>query len=321
MLRFATLRILNEAAVSIWRGRPDLATRAIDMAERIELDTSEQFHTVEVESDGIFSKRFLDAGKDQYDQIDAIDAFFNTEATDLGTRDADLLVSIALMNRKTKVRRAATKAITEQFKNGPIVAIAIVQYISKAKTKEQITSLVANLTNAILPEQDSLHWHSAARNALVQHALTAGNQQQWELDEISNDISTSLIAEYLMLNPSALPLSQEVQPLTALEMIVASWRRILPPAYVQLNEIDFNPTGILQQYLLKQIEYLSLLKAEEARWRSMQHPVDNVHLILEKLHQKKTILEQLNYVELEISLHWSRLLEEVLSENERRYNN
>ena len=32
MLRFATLRILNEAAVSIWRGRPDLATRAIDMA-------------------------------------------------------------------------------------------------------------------------------------------------------------------------------------------------------------------------------------------------------------------------------------------------
>ena len=321
MLRFATLRILNEAAVSIWRGRPDLAIRAIEMAKRIELDASEQFHAVLVESDGIFSKRFLDAGKDQYDQIDAIDAFFNTEATDLGTRDADLLVSIALTNRKTKVRRAATKAITEQFKNGPIVAIAIVQYISKAKTKEQITSLVANLTNAILPEQDSLHWHSAARNALVQHALTAGNQQQWELDEISNDISTSLIAEYLMLNPSALPLSQEVQPLTALEMIVASWRRILPPAYVQLNEIDFNPTGILQQYLLKQIEYLSLLKAEEARWRSMQHPVDNVHLILEKLHQKKTILEQLNYVELEISLHWSRLLEEVLSENERRYNN
>lgn len=321
MLRFATLRILNEAAVSIWKGRPDLATRAIEMAERIELNASEQFHTEVVESDGMFSKRFLEAGKDQYDQIDAIDAFFNSAATDLGTRDADLLASIALTNRKSKVRRAATKAITEQFKNGPNVAIAIVQYISKARTNEQITSLVANLTNAILPEQNSLHWYSAARKALVQHALTAGNQQHWELDEISNDISTSLIAEYLMLNPSALPLSQEVQPLAALEMIVDTWRRLLPPTYIQLNEIDFNPTGILQQYLLKQIEYLSLLKAEEARWRSMQHPVDNIHQILEKLQQKKTILEQINTVELEVSLHWLRLLEEVLLENERRYNN
>ena len=321
LLRFAKLRILNEAAVSIWKGRPDLATRAIEMSARIELDTSEQFHQTVVNTDGSFSKRFHDAGKDQYDQIDAIDTLLNSEATDLGNRDADLLASIALTNRKSKVRIAATKAITEQFKNGPNLAIAIVQYISKAKTKEQISSLVANLTNAILPDQHSLHWQSAARKALIQHAITAGNQQQWELDEISNDISTSLIAEYLMLNPSALPLSQEVQPLSALEMIVDSWRRILPPSYVQINEIHFSPTGILQQYLLKQIEYLSLLKAEEARWRSQQHPVDNIHLVLEKLHQKETILEQINTVELEMSLHWLRLLEEVLTENERRYNN
>ena len=51
--------------------------------------------------------------------------------------------------------------------------------------------------------------------------------------------SISLISEYLMLNPSALPLSKEVHALDALEMVVDSWRRILPPTYVKQPNIDF----------------------------------------------------------------------------------
>ena len=47
---------------------------------------------------------------------------------------------------------------------------------SRAKTKEQVLAFVANLTNSILPEQDSINWESAARKALVQHALIAGNK-------------------------------------------------------------------------------------------------------------------------------------------------
>jgi hypothetical protein len=319
VIRFATLRILNEAAVSIWKGRPDLATRAIEMAKRIEHDSSSHFHTPLTEPDDSFTRSYLAAGKDQYDQIEVIEALLNSSATDLGVRDADLLASIALTNRKSKVRRAATKTIIEQFNNGPNIAIALVQYVSRAKTNEQVLSLVAHLTNAILPEQDSKNWKTIARKALVQHALIAGDKKLWELDEISNDISTSLIAEYLMLNPTALPLSKEVQPLDALEMVVDSWRRILPPTYTSDTGIDFNPTGIFQQYLLKQIEYYSLLQGEEARWRSQQHPIDNVPLLLKKLQQKKSILEQANTVELEIALHWSRLLKEILVENERRF--
>lgn len=319
LLRFATLRILNEAAISIWKGRPDLASRAIEMAKRIEHDSNSQFHKPMTESDDTFTKSYRSAGKDQYDQIDAIEALRNTSATDLGIRDADLLASIALTDRKSKVRRAATNTIIEQFNNGPNVAVAIVQYVSRAKTNEQVLAFVANLTNAILPEQDSSNWESAARKALVQHALIAGNKTLWELDEISNDISISLISEYLMLNPTALPLSKEVHALDALEMVVDSWRRILPPKYVEQPNIDFNPTGILQNYLIKQIEYFSLLQGEEARWRSQQHPIDNVPLLLKKLKQKRTILEQLNTVELEISSYWLRLLEEVLIENARRF--
>ena len=119
LMRFVTLRILNEAAISIWKGRPDLASRAIEMAKRIEYDFTSQFHTPVTEPDDMFIKSYRDAGKDQYDQIDAIEALLNTSATDLGVRDADLLASIALTDRKSKIRRAATKTIIEQFNNGP----------------------------------------------------------------------------------------------------------------------------------------------------------------------------------------------------------
>ena len=318
ILRFAKLRLLNEAAVSIWKGRPDIASRAIEMARHFETNSSEHFPAPSTKQDDTFSSSFLTAGNDQYDQIDVIDTLYNSAATDLGSRDADLLASLALSNRRSKIRKVATKVITEQFKNGRNVAIALVQHFDKAKTSEQIQSLVARLTNVILPEQESLLWKVAARKALVQHALTAGNKQLWEIDEITNDISTSLIAEYLLLNPSSLPLSQEVQPLTAIELLVESWKRILPPLYTQINQLDFKPTGVLQKYLAKQLEYLSLLQSEESRWRSQQQTVNNNHLLIDTLQQKRSILEQINTVELTIALHWQRVLKEVLSENNRR---
>ena len=54
----------------------------------------------------------------------------------------------------------------------------------------------------------------------------------WELDEVSNEISTSLTSEYLILNPEALQLSNEADAYEAIEMVVDSWRRILPPKYL-----------------------------------------------------------------------------------------
>ena len=318
IVRFAKLRLLNEAAVSIWKGRPDLASRAVEMARRFDTNSSDHFPTQSTAQDDLFSSTFLAAGTDQYDQIDVIDTLYNSAATDLGTRDADLLASLALSNRRSKIRKAATKVITEHFKNGRNVAIALVQNFDKAKTNEQKQSLVARLTNVILPEQESALWDVTARKALVQHALTAGRKQLWEIDEITNDISTSLIAEYLLLNPSSLPLSQEVQPLAAIELVVESWKRMLPPRYTQTYQVDFKPTGVLQKYLAMQLEYISLLQSEESRWRSQTQTINTTGLLIDSLQQKISILEQINTIELTIALHWQRLLNEVVSENNRR---
>ena len=96
---------------------------------------------------------------------------YNSGATDLGVKDANLLATIALSNSRSRLRATATKAIVELFYNGRNIAIAIVQNFKRAKTKEQITTLVAQLTNIILPEQQSPQWSTIARNALVQHLL------------------------------------------------------------------------------------------------------------------------------------------------------
>lgn len=320
ILQFPKLRILNEAAVSIWKGRPDLAVRAINRSKQLDLETSNHFHPIHYETDGTFTDHYLAARKDQVAQTEAIDTLYNAGETDLGVRDADLLASIALSSSKSRLRKAATRAIIDQFKNGRNVAIAIVQYISKARTKEQITSLVAHLTNVILPEQQSPEWLTVARLALVQHALTVGNTNLWELDEISNEIATSLLAEFFLLNPEVLPLSTEADAFTAIDMVVDSWNRLLPPNYVPVNQVEFNPTGILQKFLLKQLEYYSLLQAEESRWRSERQPVNNIQLLLNQLLQKKSILEQLVTAEIAIALHWSHLFKEVNLQYERRIN-
>ena len=315
---FAKLRMLNEAAISIWKGRPDLALHAMDKSEIFSIDSSNYFKTSRQEVDGTFSDLYHNAGKDEFEQLEAIDSLLNDEHTDLGPRDATLLATIAIANSKYRLRMEASRVIVEQFPNGPNVALALLNNFHKAKTKEQISSLVAGLTDSILPDQDALDWKMSARKAFVQHSLTAGNRFLWEFDEASSAISSSLLSEYLLLNPEHLPINSEIAPLDAIEMVVQSWLRAIPPAFQTSNQIAFSPTGVLQFYLLKQLEYYSLLKAEESRWRSEQNPIHSMHSLTDRLHDNSTIFEQLTVIETEISLHWLQLFSEVTAEYERR---
>ena len=122
----------------------------------------------------------------------------------------------------------------------------------------------------------------------------------------------------MLLNPEHLPVNSEIPPLDAIEMVVQAWLNAIPPAFQPSNQIEFTPTGVLQFYLLKQLEYYSLLKAEESRWRSEQNPMHSMHSLTDRLHESSTIFEQLTVVEIEISLHWLQLFREVTAEHDRR---
>jgi len=316
--QLAKLRLLNEAAIALWKGRPDLADRPIEQSKSFELSTNTYFGPFRVAADNTFSSTYQAVGKDQFDQLGVIDSLLNSDTTDLGSTDADLLASISLTSLKSKLRNAATLVIVEQFKNGPTVALALLNHFHRAKTKEQISTLVAQLTNVILPDKSSSEWETIARKALVQHSLTAGNPYLWELDEISNEIATSYISEFQLLNPESIQLSSEVSPNIAIEMVVDTWKRRIPPSYLPTITNDFNPTGVLQEFLRYQLEYYSLLVAEEARWRSNTEVLNNNRELLRMIHTQQSIIKQLITVELEITKHWSRLLKEVIAEIDKR---
>ncbi len=314
------LRLLNEAAVCIWKGRPDLAIGSIDRAESIELDLFNNSMQVLPKSDGKFSDAFSAAREIKKTRVETINELSNEDWTDLLKRDADRLVSIALKNIDPDVREAAIDQIINKFNNGKNVALSLVDIFPTARTKKPIVKLIANLTNVILPNEESRSWDVVARGALVQHALIVGRDDYWKLDEVATEYATSLLSEYTMLNPDFLPSSSQISPNLAFEMVVDTWRLSLPHEYVQNCQVEFKSSGLLQNFIKMQLEYLNLLKAEESKWRNISDQIEIEPFVPPEFYKKGSIVDQLLCVESSISTHWSKLLTDVLDEYNKRSN-
>jgi len=315
--KLAILRLLNGSSVALWRGRPDIASDLINRLDNLDLMVAHDQQTIILPSDGNWSKQYFDARSSRTARIDAIDTLYNSDAMDLGPQDADTLASAALTQESTKIRVAATEAIVQQFSTGSNVAIAILNNLHQSRSKQQVAKLVANLTEAILPEFSDSRWDQEARRALVQHALTIRYPSQRELDAVSNELSRSLISETILIDPSTLPPSREVNALDAIKMLVQAWRRDLTTMYVPKVAIEFNPTGVMQEYLQFQLQYLQLINEEEARWRGLERIANPSGFIADVAVDSPDIVKQLIQVELAISLHWDRLLTDLQSEYER----
>ncbi|MBT6282942.1 MAG: hypothetical protein HOJ00_06110, partial [Phycisphaerae bacterium] len=210
----ARVRKVNEAAFYIWKGRPDLALQKVDPTLFFnEIPQATLTRLQRNLNDGEWSKSFRNAGSNSDRRIEIIESLAGTKYASLGENDARTLASAALSNVYSRVRIAATHSIVTNFLHCPNVAIAIVDNFSDAKSNKQIVKLVATLTEAILPEQDAPDWLLQARRALVQHALTVENSNAELLDLAAVQLAHSYLAEYLLLQPTALPPSGEIPPL------------------------------------------------------------------------------------------------------------
>ena len=310
----ASLRLLNQSSVSLWRGRPDLAFDLLEKVDTLDLLVPEKVESKILPNDGSWSSSYFDARSDKEARIDAIDTLYNSAATDLGPLDAETLAAAALLQQSIKIRKAATEAVIHQFSRGTNVAIAILNNLHRARSKQQIAKLVANLTEAILPEFSDSRWDHEARRALVQHALTVKYPEQKELDAVSNALSRSLMSETILIDPSILPPSREVDALAAIKMLVRAWKRDLTTMYASTGGIVFSPTGVMQEYLQYQLQYLQLLAAEEARWRGLEEIDDSTRLITKASANATNIVQQVTRVEMEIAHHWDRLLSDLSTE-------
>ena len=232
---------------------------------------------------------------------------------DLGVEDARTLARAAVSNVYSRVRVAATELVISNFSHSKSIAIALLNEFPEAKSKEQIASLVANLTDAILPDKSDSQWNKEARKALVQHALSSGNETLALLDEVAAELTSSLLTEYLLLQPSSLPPSSEVTPTIAFEMVLDAWGGTP-------DSIDsYASSGLLQSYVKLQVAYLRLIQKEELRWRGRDIAV---HVPFElKVTRTDSILFQMIEIEKQIAQHWHSLFDEMTLEYKNRLAN
>ncbi|HIB01157.1 MAG TPA: hypothetical protein EYO40_00900 [Phycisphaerales bacterium] len=318
----ARVRKVNEAAVYIWKGRPDLAFQKVDPTLFFEEIPQNTLTRLQRKSpDGEWSKLFRNAGSNSDRRIEIIETLAGAEHESLGEQDARTLATAALSNVYSRIRLAATHSIVTNFLHCPNVAIAIVDNFSDAKSNKQIVKLVANLTEAILPEQEEPDWLLHARRALVQHALTVENSNAEILDLAAVQLARSYIAEYLLLQPTALPPSREITPLESITLVVDEWVRYSSPFENTISNYEFNSLGIMQSFLRHQITYLQLLIIAEAKWRGQDKLYYSAQTSLTELGNATSIIEQMTMVELAIASHWNALFESIDTEYKNRLNN
>ena len=312
--KLAKLRYLNESALNIWLGRPDLAQLAINSSKQLEINSYDLKAAIYPDID--FRDEFKLAGSDIFDQIEAIDQLYNYQISDLHPDDADLLAQIAFHHGKTKVRRSAVEIIINKFAQGKNIAIALLNNFKNSRS-DSVLSIIANLTRSSLPDIQNPNWNNQARKAIAQHALVAGEQKLQHLDEIASHLRTSLVSEYVLLNPDLLPPSDQISANDAIELVIDSWRNRLNISTDREN-FSFQTNGLLHRYLTDQISYFKLLSKEIDNWRSDKTPDTYIDSIAQKLQEDQDIIDQLISLEEEIAKFWSTVLDEVTTEVERR---
>ncbi|MDP7006522.1 MAG: hypothetical protein QF718_09975 [Phycisphaerales bacterium] len=316
------IRLINEAAVYIWRGRPDLANECFVKYDNFKINSHVLADKEVYLKDGDFTDEFSGKRRANTDkelsQINALNYLLENKVTDLGIRDSKTIARASLANLSTKIRNLATEVIVDQLYNSKNVAVAIIHEIPNAKSQQQLLKLIANLTEATLPDRSSPRWTNEARRALVQHALAVSNKEYRELDLISNELTNSLIDEMLFLNPATMLPSEDISSVKAFELLVEQWQQDLT-AFGELPRTGwFNPIGVLQEYLQYQLEYARMLKIDEARWRNMESSSHYVNKLDISRITSKNIIEQLQFAEIAIANNWDKLMSELLVENRRR---
>ena len=299
-----TLRLLNEAAVYISLGRMDQVERIFEKIDAFVFDV--QASTTKVFLSGTDGNWAAHVSKTPNE---ALEVLAKSDATELGAIDARAIARAALHHPTLQVRRTATDIIIAQFENSVLVATALLEYLGHSKSKPQVSKLVANLTEIVLPNPSSSTWNTESRHALVQHAIATAQPDQKVLDYISNELSVSLLDEYVTVDTSAVLSSIEISPVEALGKLV-DFNNHNQGSIKNSSVFVFRPSGLLQQYLHLQLEYYAQLLREN----NSQVAIDK-EALLQKFRSvvknDSTIVEQIASIEYLIASQWDLYFSDV----------
>ncbi len=297
------MRLLNEAAAYIATGRTDEVERVLKNIQSLKLDIPNLAKRVYLQGKrGSWSEEFKDSPHE------ALSNLAESGVSDLRQEDAVTLVKAALTKHSAQIRSKATDLIISKFGDSKNVAIAMLNYTDKYISRREVAKIIANLTEIVLPDLTSRRWQTEARRALLQHALSTSQPTVKEFDYISSELTGSLLDEYLTVNPSVFMSTSEISADKAIQLLVQKRAQDLPDENGDRLFI-FNPTGLLQNYLLNQVEYFYQLKHKNNL--SIDSQDEFIRNLQESVEGDATIIEQIASMEHKIAVYWDMYLSKI----------
>lgn len=311
--RFSIARRLNEIAAAIWLGRPSRAWELIDnLDQSVAYDDEDESNISRGgKSPGLLSQRFKNSNRDAHVMMELLNALRSSNYSDLHIKDATTLARAALFHSDTGIRQEAVELICERFEHSAEVALALVNVLTPSAKTPQVESLIAYLSDDILPARHDSLWLVAARRSFVQHALTAGNTQLKELDQAALTAAASAMGEALLVDPTRIPPSQETTISQAYRQLVESWSQRLGHYSTLHEEITVGGSGnVLEVHLQKQILYLHRIQELESRWSGSTAKSND----LQRITNANTLVGQIYEAEFTTLLVWQRALALAMQE-------
>ena len=303
--RFSRARRLNEIAASIWIGRPSHAWELVDVLDQSISYDEDLLQNSGGRSSGQLSSRFVNTNRDADAMMDLLSFVRSSQFADLHPKDAALIARAALFHGDIAIRQEAVSLICDHFSRTSEVAEALVNVLTPNAKSQQVEALVAFLTDVILPPRHHSQWTSAVRRALIQHALTAGQKDLYDLDAAASTAAVSAIGEALAVDPTRLQPTSEVTVQGAYDYLLEAWKRKLGlRRSFTSSSVTLDSDGVLQQHLQQQLQYVMYIQTLEKIWSQVPIREDD---LLDVVHSK-SLVEQICNAEIAALTVWNRML-------------
>ncbi|HMN96006.1 MAG TPA: hypothetical protein PKC43_06760 [Phycisphaerales bacterium] len=222
--------------------------------------------------DGSFARSMADAERNPEAQLGFLRQLRLGSGGDLGPVDAEALVRHAFRPSRAEVGSVARAVLIETFRAGPTVVLEMLDQLLDATANEELSQVIAQVTERALPSVRSPTWRSEARRALLERTLLLQADELAVVDALARLIGESIRARLEALPDGDLsPVAGEAPPEELLRRVVDGWRRradtivTLQPIPAGLAELDRRrllrarlATGSITEFVAQQLAHIDL---------------------------------------------------------------
>ncbi len=197
MFRLLVSARLNEAAILLSVDEPQRAARVLRSVERDltspQLDaarSSAPSRNVRRRSaDGTWAAEYEESRRNTDEKLNLLEDLRNSRVTDLGPMDAAVFVREVYRGSPAEVRTTAHSLLNSHFRDGPTIAIELLDQFPDAARSQSNSDLIARFTGRLLPSISEADWAREARWALLQHVISLQIHEGLDIDRMAVQLS------------------------------------------------------------------------------------------------------------------------------------